>query len=260
MEDSNGKPVFVKWWQIKPVPISLKVDYFGTDYEIVVPAEDVRRCVRDLVGDLYSEYTRLGEVDLFKLEDVMNIIAHQILLNGENKLLEWENLFEALKMHRFEYAYYHPCLLNYEKRLTFFDDVCSLITGTEFSIAYEAMIHSEMFDDDWKGPLYVPHEAPLRRVFDKYGKEFSLPSDASREEKRWAQGREMMFFMKNCFDYLTEVEIGPLNQRCYKHIDFMTDDPLYMNIEFFNHIVTHFLYPKLWIELYAALYIAGYTF
>lgn len=263
MEYSVGQPGSVKWWDIKPIPISLKVVYLGTDYVIAVPTEDSVRAVHDLVHDLYYKYTRLGKVDLEKLEDVMNIIAHQILLNGENKLLEWENLLEALKMYNVVYAYHHPSLWNFKKRLVFFGDVYSRVTSTDYterSIAYKAVIDTNIFDDDWKVRLDVPHEAPLKRVFEKYGNVFVIPSDASREEKRWARGREMIFFMKNCVDYLTEVEIGPLNVGCYKHIDFMSDDPLYMDIEFFNHIVTHFLYPKLWIELYAALYIAGYKF
>lgn len=264
MENSSGKlgkMILV----VGAIPINLKVVYPNTDYQIVVPTDDSIRVVRDLVRDLYRSYTvSEEEVDSEKLEDVMNILSEIMMIHGQNKLLEWGNLFDGLKLHKFEYAFNHPCLWDYKKRLMFFDHVYSLITsndGKERSIAYEAVINTNMFDDDWTVFLDDPHEAPLKRVFKKYGNVFVMPSDdVSPEEKRWAAGKEMIFFMKNCFENLTEVEIGPLNVRLYAHIDFMSDDPLYKDMEYFNHMATHFLYPKLWIELYAALYIAGYKF
>lgn len=223
--------------------------------------------VRD--GKLGKPTTTLNK----RIEALVDIIFEKIF-KGENRLPEWMDLRYALRNKRFAYADCHSCLWGWKKRLTFFVDFNSYIYNRNDNlhcIAYKAITETDLFDKEWRQVLDDPLMAPLKRVLQhKYKDDGDVTSDAdaastskgkssqNRLQRRWKVGSDQIRWMKNCYNHLTETLVGEFGLRYYPNIVFPADLPLYMDLRFLNHIVTHFLFPDLWIKLFSNMQKGGY--
>lgn len=208
-----------------------------------------------------------------RTEALVDIIFEKIF-RGENKLPEWMDLRYALRNKRFAYADCHPCLWGWKKRMTFFGDLNSYIYNRNdnlHDVAYKAVTETDLFDKEWRQALDDPFMAPLKRVLHhKYKDDGDDTSEADaastskgkssqcRLRRRWKEGSAQIRWMKNCYNHLTETLVGEYGIRYYPNIIFPHDSPLYRDLRFLNHMVSHFLYPDLWIKLFSNMQKGGY--
>lgn len=218
---------------------------------------------------------------------VMQIIFREIF-QKINLGPDWDDFRTALLNGRLYYCQHHPVLKPWEERLLSYVKLTSLISNRTLEhrkLAYESISECTMEDlytKTWDGDE-LKKVPPLQKVRDfhsiraeeiaervsphVYVSPNQIAPSTSRSSgearNKWMEAGLLIKFIGNSYKHLTEGSwISSRPEREYKiKIDPASkNERSYRQPRFLDHLVSHFVYPKLTVALYRKLHEYGYDF
>lgn len=222
-----------------------------------------------------------------KRNKAIMFVIYKHILEGHHLDVEWEDFRIAIKKGELAYCRGHPCLKNWEHRLLSFVKLSTMISNRSPEIAamvYKAISRctkAELYTDSWEQRIrgHVPleevrnfHQKKEDELINKISS-FSLTTATTQSSSRqrrnyggdaalekWIQGGLLVKFIASCYRHLTESFWMNTNfkKRTYRIDDSYVSDENFRQLSFLDTLITHFVYPGLYVALYRELHNDGY--